>query len=279
MKANRRLFYIIVLIFAGCTHTSVWEKTGGNQQSFDLDSRECEFIAQQLSLQQSETGKRIDPTFYNKAYIECITTKGWSKKTIAPEPENGSNVEETVQQLAESISINSAKGFGQTITVPDTYRLVANKRFQSGPTIIEQFFWKGEDSSFINILFQKNTAATFKKIPYPVSEPYVLYSSGKGDKAQELLQWTTFWGHIDSDWIMSTGAYYYASKKERIIIAITKPLVPPSAVLPQNVTLTRNQFMQIDEFSSQWQTWLNEQFTKGPGLLQQLIQALHFGKI
>ena len=276
MKIHRNIFYIIFLFFAGCTHTAVWEKPGGNQESFDLDSRECDFIAQQIALQQSETGKKIDPTFYNKAYIECITAKGWSPKRGVPQAEKG-NETETVQHLAESVNINTVKGFGQTISVPDTYSLVTNKRFQSGSTTIEQFFWKGEDSSFINILFQKNTAATFKNIPYPVSEPYALYSSGKGDRAKELLQWTTFWGHIDSDWIMSTGAYYYASKKERIIIAITKPLVPPSGELPNNVTLTRNQFMQIDEFSSRWQTWMNAQFPEGPGLLKQLIQALNWG--
>jgi len=208
--------------------------------------------------------------------MECITAKGWSPKRVLPEAEKGDKAE-TVQQLSESISLNSVTGFGQTIIVPATYTLATNKRFQSGPTIIEQFFWKGEDASFINILFQKNTAATFKKIPYPVSEPYVVYTSGTGESAHELLQWTTFWGHIDSDWIMSTGAYYYASKKERIIIAITKPLGPPSGVVPNNLTLTRNQFMQIDEFSNQWQTWLNEQFPKGPGLLKQLIQALNWG--
>lgn len=276
MKASGNIFCLIVLLLAGCTHTAAWEKPGGNQQSFDLDSSECEFIAQQLSLEQSETGKRIDPIFYNNAYIACINAKGWSPKSVAPEPGKESDAE-TVQQLAESISINSVTGFGQTITVPDTYTLVANKQFKSGPTIIEQFLWKGKESSFINILFQENTAGTFKKNSYPVSEPYVLYTSGKGDKAEEQLQWTTFWGNIDPDWIMSTGAYYYASKKERIIIAITKPLVPPSGVPPQNVTLTRNQFIQIEEFSKQWQTWLNEQFPEGPGLLKRLIRALNFG--
>jgi hypothetical protein len=48
MKVTRYIFCLIVLLFTGCAHTAVWEKTGGNQQSFDLDSRECEFIAQQL---------------------------------------------------------------------------------------------------------------------------------------------------------------------------------------------------------------------------------------
>ena len=278
MKVTRYIFCLIVLLFTGCAHTAVWEKTGGNQQSFDLDSRECGFIAQQLSLQQSETGKRIDPTFYNKSYMECITAKGWSPKRVAPEPQKESDAE-TVTKLAALISINNVSGFGQTITVPDTYRLVENKQFKSGPTIIEQFLWKGEDASFINILFQENQAATFKTIPYPVSEPYVLYTSGQGDTAQEQLQWATFWGHIDSDWVMSTGAYYYASKKERIIVAITKPLGQPSGESPQNVTLTRNQFMQIEEFSSKWQTWLNKQFPEGPGLWKKIKQALHYGDL
>jgi len=276
MKAAIKIFCLIALLLAGCTYTEVWEKPGGNQESFNMDSSECEFIAQQLSLQQSETGKRIDPIFYNKTYIECVVAKGWSPKRDTAELKKASDAER-VQQLAESININTVTGFGQTITVPNIYSLVKNKQFYSGPTIIEQFLWKGEDSSFINILFQENTGGTFQKNSYPVSEPYVLYTSGIGEKAEEQLQWTTFWGNIDSDWIMSTGAYYYTSKNKRIIIAITKPLVPPSGEPPPNVTLTQNQFMQIEEFSNQWQIWLNEQFPEGPGLLKQMIRALNFG--
>ena len=277
MKVNTLIICITVLLLAGCTHPEVWEKTGGNQQSFDLDSRECEYIAQQVSLQQSETGRQADPTSYSKTYTDCLGSKGWSRKAVVPESEEGTG-SKTVEQLAEQINVNSVKGFKQTITVPDTYKLIANKQFQSGATIIEQFFWKGEDSSFINILFQKSTAASFEQLPYPVSEPYQLFTSGEGEKSRERLQWATFWGNIDPDWVMGTGAYYYVSKKERIIVVITKPLAHPSGAAPQRVSLTRNQFLEVEQFSKQWQLWLNQQFQLGPGVMKQLIQALNFGK-
>jgi hypothetical protein len=277
MKALTHIFCLIVLLFAGCTHSQLWEKTGGNQESFDLDSRECEFIAHQVAMLQSETGNKVDPSFFSKTYIECLGAKGWSKKTVVPESEKENN-SETVLQLAEVIHSNIIKGFEQTITVPDTYKLLVNKQFQSGPTILKQFFWQGADSSFINILFQENTATTFEQIPYPVLEPYLPYTSGEGEKSRERLQWATFWGHLDSDWVMGTGAYYYISKKKRIIIVITRPLVHPSGAVPENVTLTRNQFLEMEQFSDQWQLWLNQQFQQGPGLMKQLIQALNFGK-
>ena len=79
------------------------------------------------------------------------------------------------------------EGFGQTITVPDTYRLITNKKFQVGPTVIQQFFWKGDDSSFINILFQESTVDLFEQMPYPILEPYKLYASGEGEKAEEKV--------------------------------------------------------------------------------------------
>jgi hypothetical protein len=46
-----------------------------------------------------------------------------SFKRVAPEPQKGIAAE-TVTKLAALISINNVSGFGQTITVPDTYRLV-----------------------------------------------------------------------------------------------------------------------------------------------------------
>ena len=278
MKVNTLVFCITVLLFAGCAHTEMWEKAGGNQQLFDIDSRECEYIANQVSLLQSETGKKGDPAYFSKAYTECLGVKGWSKKVVVPGPAKEDDPDTIARQLAELINSNSIQGFKQTITVPDTYTLLKNKQFQSGSTIIKQFFWKGEDSSFINFFFQENVSATFKQLPYPVSEPYRLYTSGEGEKSRERLQWATFYGNIGSDWVMGTGAYYYVSKKERIIVAITKPLAHPVGTAPNNVTLTRNQFSEIEQFSEQWQIWLNQQFQKGPGGMKQFIEALKFGQ-
>ena len=276
MKINRLIICITLLLLTGCTHTEHWKKSGGNQQAFDLDSRECEYIANQVSLLQGETGKTVDPPFFNKAYIECLGAKGWSKKTVVSAESEKGNDSETVQALAELTNTNSMKGFEQTITVPENFKLLENKKFQSGPTIIEQFFWKGDGSTFINILFQENIDTTFEQLRYPVSEPYMLYTSGEGEKARERLQWAIFWGHIDPNWVMGTGAYYYVSKKERIIIVITKPLANPSGTAPENTTLTRNPFQEIEQFSDQWQLWLNQQFQQGPGPMKQFIQALKY---
>jgi len=73
---------------------------------------------------------------------------------------------------------------------------------------------------------------------------------------------------------MVTGAYYYVNRKERVIIVITKPLVGPSGIVAEKAVLAENQYSEIDEFSHQWQTWLNQQFTEGPGILTQLKKVL-----
>jgi hypothetical protein len=278
MRLNTLIFCLTVMLFAGCAHTEVWEKTGGNQQVFDIDSRECEYIAEQVSLLHSETGKKGDPAHFSKAYTECLNSKGWSRKVVVPGSAKVPAPGTTVKQLAELVNSNGIQGFGQTVTVPDTYKLLKNKQFQSGPTIIKQFFWKGDDSSFINVLFQENVSTTFEQLPYPVSEPYRLYTFGEGKKAGERLQWAAFYGNIGSNWVMGTGAYYYVSKNERIIVVITKSLAHPSGTAPQRVSLTRNQFLEVEQFSKQWQLWLNKQFQQGPGAMKQFIEALKFGK-
>ena len=278
MRVYTLTFYLIILFLAGCTHhPQLWEKTGSTQQTFNIDSRECEIIARQVSLLQSETGKTVDPSFFSNAYRQCLTAKGWSKKNVVAETEDGSG-RETVQQLSELIHANTLKGFEQTITVPETYKLLTKKQFKSGTTRINQFFWKGDDSSFINILFQENIGANFELLPYPVSEPNILYTSGEGEKSGERLHWATFFGQKGSDWVMGTGAYYFVSKKQRIIIVVTRPLAQPFGISPQNTTLSKNQYMEIEQFSDQWQAWLNKQFQEGPGKLKQLIKALNFGK-
>ena len=275
MKMSTFISSLIMLLIIGCSQTQTWVKKDGNQQAFDLDSRECENIAQKISLQQSQTGKKADPVFYNQAYLECLGAKGWRLKTTSPVPEK-EKLPELPQDLAQLTDSYTVRGFGQTITVPNIYRLTVDKQFQIGPAIIKQFFWKGEDSSFINILFQENTAAPFEHIPYPVLEPYILYTAGQGEKAEEKLHWATFFGNIDNNWIMGTGAYYYADKKQRVIIAITKPLQQPTGEVPQNVTLSRDQFLEIEKFSYQWQVWLNEEFQQGPGILKKFIDMLHW---
>lgn len=270
------LLGIIFLFLTGCSHTEIWEKPGGNQHKFDIDSRECEIIAEKFGILQSEKGKIPDPTSYSRAYRQCIEAKGWRMKTADPEITQD-NIKESTPQLASITAPNMVVGFGQTISMPETFELSMKNQFENGPTIIKQFFWKGTDS-YINILFQENIATNFEVVPYPVLKPYNLYTSGKGEKSRENLQWASFWAKIGSDWIMGTGAYFHVNNKQRIIIVITKSLEQPVGTSPKNIILTKNQFMQIDKFSEEWQIWLNQQFTKGPNFMKQLKETLNFGK-
>ena len=277
IKARAYILCLILLLFGGCTHVETWEKVGGSQYIFDLDSRECAYIANQIALQQSETGRKADPLIFSQAYSECLGAKGWQRKTAAVEPQQLGSVPPAPRQLAEALSNTSVKGFGQTITVPDSYTMLTNKRFQSGPTFLEQFFWQGKDGTFINILFQENLAANFAKLPYTVEEPYVLYTSSKREQGGERLQWATFFGQADQDWVMITGAYYYASKKERIIIVITSPLAQPSGEVAERAVLARNQYLQIEKFSKQWQNWLDQQFPEKEGIMTKMKRFFKLG--
>lgn len=251
---------ILVLFITSCTSTpDLWYKTGATQNDFNLDSRECEIIAEPFALQQSETGKRIDPVNFSQHYLQCINSKGWSRNKPVrsetddqpPAPQPQLNIEQNRTTLS---------GFGLHITLPDNFTLVSSQHADIGPTTIQQFFWQDESNTFINVIFQKNNKTRFDISPYPISDPYQLYTSGTGEKAKDLLQWTTFFGKIQDEWVMGVGSFYKESKNQRLIIVITKNLDPPTTKPPANLTLSSNQHGQIEAFSNHWTNWLESQF-------------------
>lgn len=251
---------VFTLLIASCASTpDLWYKTGGTQRDFDLDSRECEIIAKQFALQQSETGKRIDPVIFSQQYVQCINAKGWSR--------NKPGADETTGQPSAppprlSIKQDGAtlSGFGLQVTVPDNFTLVNSQQSAIGPTIMQQFFWQDESNTFINVIFQQNNATQFDIIPYPISGPYRLYTSGTGEKTKGPLQWSTFFGQIQDEWVMGVGSFYSASKNKRVIIVITKNLNPPAGAPPARLTLSGNQHEEIEAFSNRWVGWLESQF-------------------
>lgn len=268
------LFFI--LFITGCASTpDLWYKTGANQNDFDLASRECEIIAEQFALQQSETGKRIDPVTFSKYYLQCINAKGWSQNKPAT-PETDNQPSDPQSQLSIERNDTTLSGFGVHITLPDNFTMVSSQQTQIGPTVMQQFFWQDKSNTFINVIFQKNNKTRFDISPYPLTDPYQLYTSGTGKKAKELLQWSTFFGKIQNEWVMGTGSFYMASKNKRLILVITKNLDLPSGTPPANLTLSSNQHEQIEVFSDYWVAWLESQFpqkSKWKDWLKKLVPA------
>lgn len=257
--ANKILLFFVLLI-TSCTFTpDLWYKTGATQNDFNLDSRECEIIAEQFALQQSESGKRIDPANFSQFYLQCLNNKGWSQT----KPEAAQSKDQPPlpkKNLSLKQKGNILTGFGHRITVPKGFKLLSRQQSQIGPTVMEQFFWQGEENTFINVIFQQNNVTTFELTPYPVTNPYHIYTSGTGQKAKDLLQWSSFFSQIGHEWVMGVGAFYLANKNERLIIVITKNLATPLTPPPQNLILSGNQHEQVEAFSNHWTTWLESQF-------------------
>lgn len=263
-KFSSSILLLFILFLTSCTSApDLWYKTGATQNDFNLDSRECEIIAKQFALQQSETGKRIDPLNFSKYYLQCINNKGWSQtKPITAETDNqppNSQPQLNIEQNGTTLN-----GFGLNITLPDNFTLTNTQQTTIGPTVMQQYFWQDESNTFINIIFQKNNKTRFDITPYPISDPYQIYTSGTGEKAKDLLQWSTFFGKIQDEWVMGVGSFYKESKNKRLIIVITKNLDSPSTTPPPNLTLSSNQHEQIEAFSSNWTAWLEAQFPEKP---------------
>lgn len=274
------LFLLCLLFLAGCAGSESWRKPGGTQASFNLDSRECRLIGEKIALLHSETGRSVDPVYAARAYEECMAAKGWRRQKAqagaspAAEAETGTA---SLPALAEMVDADTLVGFGQQIVVPSGFNMLQPKKMRIGPTVMEQFFWEADNSTFISVIFQENNQTSFEQIGYPVTSPYSLYTSGTGKSAGRLLQWAAFWGRIQDDWVMGIGSYYYVNKNQRIIIVITSPLTQPLTTPPANVTLSREQYHQIDAFSDHWQSWLEKQFPNGPGMLSKLKNIMKLG--
>ncbi|WP_456385130.1 hypothetical protein [Desulfolithobacter sp.] len=272
---------LALLLLAGCAGSESWQKPGGTQASFNLDSRECRLIGEKIALLHSETGKSVDPVYAARAYEECMAAKGWrrqqAREGASPDAaaESGSG---SLPVLAEVHGADTLVGFGQRIVVPPGFNMLPAKKMRIGPTVMEQFFWqcvedrRNDAGTVIVIIFQENNQTSFEQIGYPVNPPYSLYTSGTA--AGGLLQWAAFWGQVKKDWVMGLGAYYHVSGNRRIIVVITSPLGPPESTPPSNVILSREQYHQVDSFASQWQSWLEKQFPNGPGMVSTLKRFL-----
>ncbi|MBU0480047.1 MAG: hypothetical protein KKG47_02980 [Proteobacteria bacterium] len=248
------------ILLASCTSSpNLWYKAGATQHDFNLDSRECEIIAEKFALQQSETGKSIDPANFSRHYLQCINDKGWSRnRPVADRTADHPAVPSNPLNIRHDGS--SLHGFGRQVALPENFTLLKNRLTSLKPTIMQQFLWGNEDNTFISIIFQRNDATRFDITPYPLAEPYRLYTSKTGNNTGDLLQWSAFFGQIQTEWVMGVGSYYLTNKTERIIIVITRKLDPPAAAPPANLALSRNQHEQIEAFSSRWVAWLESQF-------------------
>ncbi|WP_457574897.1 hypothetical protein [Desulfolithobacter sp.] len=265
----------LCLLLAGCAGSESWRKPGGTQASFNLDSRECRLIGEKIALLHSETGRSVDPVYAARAYEQCMAAKGWRRQQGGNGASRDTGVESgngLLPVLAEVQGTDTLVGFDQRIVVPSGFGMLPAKKMRVGPTVMEQFFWQNDTGTFITIIFQENNQTSFEQIGYPVNPPYSLYTAGSA--AGGLLQWAAFWGQVKEDWVMGLGAYYHVSDNRRIIVVVTSPLGAPRTTPPKNVTLSQEQYHQIDAFTSQWQQWLVKQFPHGPGMLTRLKKFL-----
>lgn len=276
---------LILLLLVGCSASELelWQKPGGNQVVFNLDSRECRLIAEKIALQHSATGKRLVSVYFNNAYQQCLVAKGWQRlpEQVVSSAPPAADITPVAAQLLYSTTAKAdkkiLKGFGERIVIPDAFKLLRQETKHVGPTTMEHFVYQDDNNIFMTIIFQENNQTSFERISYPIVPPYYIYTAGSGEGASKLLEWAAFWGKLPEDWVMGLGAYYYVNKNQRIIIVITGNLSQPVTTPPARVTLSREQHHQIDAFASQWRFWIEKQFPNNPGLLIKLKNIMKFG--
>lgn len=250
-------FHLIFLLLAatvlqGCASRQMWYKPGGTQREFDLDSKECEIIAKQQARAMTETGKRYYPADYAQRYLRCIAAQGWSTTPLTGRGKK--------QESARNFSLGTLTGhtitaFGRQIVLPPAATLMSSKKQAIGPTRLESFLFR-DATFFVNVILQDSDTASFQKIPYPVNDPYQLYTSNHIND----LQWAAFWEQTGKDWVEGIGAFLRFSRHQRAVIVITAPLAPPAAAPPaKNLHLAANQQQSMQKFLEQWRPWLQKQ--------------------
>ena len=236
----------------GCSASrQMWYKPGGTQRGFDIDSKECEVIAEQQALARSENGKRYNPEVYAERYQHCIATKGWRTKPLAGSGEQ--------QQTVKPFSLGTLQGntlaaFDRQIVLPPGATLLSSQKQAIGPTRMESFLFR-DGKFFLNVVLQDSDQASFQEIPYPVSDPYQHYSSGQVND----LHWATFWGKTGNDLVEGVGSFLRFSRHQRAVIVITSTLPPPAAPPPKGLHLAANQQQAMQDFVEQWRPWLEGQ--------------------
>ncbi len=247
-------FFVLICLFllSGCGGKAQWYKEGHTQADFDMDVQECEIIASEFARQASLTGEREDPATLIRAVNSCLYAKGWSN---FPTQKNGQDAEEPARLAVYDQGVLT--GFKKTINIPPGFVLLSDSTGHSGPTTSQTLFFTRDNTTYINILFQKTLNDVFEKVEYPVVEPFFLYHRGEKMKRPDI-DWAIFTGEFQKEWVVGFGAFLRANRKERITIVVTHPLPAQDSSPPSELRLTRNQYQAADLFTEEWSTWARE---------------------
>jgi len=246
------LLFVTVILYGCGGGKTTWYKDGGSQREFDIDSRECEKIAEAQALEKSDRGDRYDPIIYSEYYNRCLTgLKRWSAtpltQTREPSP---------VENLF-TVKENTMHGFDLDIPVPVGFSAIKRSAQQLGSTTMDSLLWQGPSGTYMNIIFQKGTGkAWFQTTDYLLPPGYSLYSKDEKVYGSLTARWSYFFGKADNQFIKGAGAYLFVDKKKRCIIVVTSVMAAPTSPAPEGLSLSENQYMEMEAFVREWEPWL-----------------------
>ncbi len=248
MRIN--LVLLILFFLVGCGKT-IWYKPGATQWDFNKDEQECLKLAHRTAKDATVGGKRENFEVFITSYEKCLYQKGWAKL-----PQKNINKINKIP-LGKIDKNKTLYGMGFRLKLPENFSLVKEEKNIYGPTIYHSFLIKIKKQTFLNVVFQKSSQKVFKKIPYTVSDDYYIYDNFFSKKSP--LSWTIYFGRFNNSWVKCIGAIYFISKKERIIIVISEPLIPPLNKI-QELGYSCEQIKEVKAFSKYWISWLKDQF-------------------
>ena len=242
-----------LFLLTSCGTEARWYKPGHFQADFDKDALECEVIAHEMARQATMTGRSEDQERFVTAFNTCLYRKGWS--TSPPSSPGAAGQPGDAHRLA-ALAAGGVQGFGLFLPLPAGFSLRSETAQAAGPVASQSFLWEGRDSTFIQLVYQKTVGKTFEPIDYVVVAPFFLYERGTDEKRPDFLRWAVFTGEVKKNWVVGLGAYVLASKEERIIVVVTRPLIAPETSPPQGLRLSKGQRDTAENFMTEWQQWL-----------------------
>lgn len=248
---------LLMLALAACSgKQQTWYNPGKTQADFDRVSQECEIIGREIGRQSTMTGT-LDQEAYALAYTSCLNAKGWSS---VPPTMAGGSIDTVPQEFfAEYRTDGTVSGFGESIHIPDGFRLARNTVGVSGATRQQNLFFEGPEDTFINLVYQKAEKTVFMATDFPVNSPFFLYETGAGEHDSDRLRWSLSAGKIGEDWVAVLGGYLLLGKHERITIVVTKGIPSQNDLPPEGLRITAEQRNAVEGFKSRWVEWLKEQ--------------------
>jgi hypothetical protein len=251
MPLSTRTATLILLIFfvlLGCaTEEITYYKYGGDQYTFELESRQCLDRAKASArVSMADPAAEPDPMLVQKDYEECLYTQGWSKIPLDQRQRSLWTWEEKTLHFGDV-----------TFDLPSGFSLLTETKWVIGPAWSHDLQAAGpEKKTHLILQAQESIDDPIQTAPFPRPEGFVYYT---GDRLGKFnIRWSVFVGSYERSMVAVLGTYIHLGETRRISVIFSRALSAPGPAV-EGYALSLPQKKELDELYPRWVSWIKTQ--------------------